>query len=62
VDPELIPEPARVVGTTLVAEDQSGNKRPIRVHEVHDDHIVLDFNHPLAGQTLQFSVKVLAIE
>jgi FKBP-type peptidyl-prolyl cis-trans isomerase 2 len=62
VELDQIPEEARTVGQTLVAEDDSGNRRPIRIHEVHDDKIVLDFNHPLAGQTLNFDVKVVAVE
>ena len=46
----------------LVAQDSEGNSRPVRVHEVHDDKIVLDFNHPLAGKTLTFNVRVVAIQ
>jgi FKBP-type peptidyl-prolyl cis-trans isomerase 2 len=59
---EAIPEEARQAGTTLVAEDRSGNRRPVRVHEVLEDKIVLNLNHPLAGQALHFDVKVLGIE
>jgi len=57
-----IPEDARKVGTTLLAQSQSGEQRPVRVHEVKDEEIVLDLNHPLAGQALDFDVKILAIE
>lgn len=67
VDPEAfqevpldnIPEEARDVGTRLSAEGFDG---PIRVHEVREDTIVLDFNDPLAGQNVTFDVKVVAIE
>jgi FKBP-type peptidyl-prolyl cis-trans isomerase 2 len=62
VDPKQIPEGARVAGTELSAEDPNGNRRPARVHEVHEDKILVDMNHPLAGQTLHFDVKVLGIE
>ena len=62
VAPSTIPEEARKTGTMLVAQDQEGNSRPVRVHEVHDDKIVLDFNHPLAGKTLTFNVRVVAIQ
>jgi FKBP-type peptidyl-prolyl cis-trans isomerase SlyD len=61
VDAGLIPEEARVAGTMLVADDGSGNKRPVRVHEVKDDKVVMDLNHPLAGQALKFAVRVTAI-
>ena len=46
----------------LVASDPEGNQQPIRVHEVADDKIVLDFNHPLAGEALTFDIKILEID
>jgi FKBP-type peptidyl-prolyl cis-trans isomerase 2 len=59
-----IPEGARTVGAQLVAQDAEGNQRPLRVHEVHEqsEEIVLDFNHPLAGEALLFDVKVVSID
>ncbi len=57
-----IPEGARNAGEMLTATDKDGNQRAVRVHEVRDDEIVLDFNHPLAGQTLHFKVEVLGVE
>jgi len=70
VDPELrqevaadvVPEEARREGAQLVSEDEAGNRRLVQVREVHDDKVVLDLNHPLAGQELHFEVKVLDIE
>ncbi len=62
VDLELIPEEAREVDAMLVAQDQDGNRRQVRVHEVHDDGVVLDLNHPLAGKSLTFDVKLLGVE
>lgn len=62
VELETIPEDARTAGTMLVATSPEGEQQPIRVHEVKEETIVLDFNHPLAGQPLNFDVKVLAIE
>lgn len=62
IAPEAIPEEGRKVGTVLMASDPSGNQRPVRVHEVHPDRIVLDFNHPLAGKHLNFDVRVLDVE
>ena len=34
----------------------------MRVHEVKDKTIVVEFNHPLAGKTLNFDVKVTDIK
>ena len=62
VEADIVPEDARTVGTMLVASDPEGNQQPIRVHEVADDKIVLDFNHPLAGEALTFDIKILEIE
>lgn len=70
VDPNLfqtvpadqVPEDARVVGTQLVAQSQDGERRLIRVHEVKGDEIVMDLNHPLAGENLHFDVKILSVE
>jgi FKBP-type peptidyl-prolyl cis-trans isomerase 2 len=62
VEPDRVPEDARTVGTMLMASTPDGQQQPIRVHEVKDDMIVLDFNHPLAGEALHFDVKILDVE
>lgn len=59
---DSIPEEARVVGTMLVATTPEGQQQPIRVHEIQEEIAVLDLNHPLAGEALNFDVKILAIE
>jgi FKBP-type peptidyl-prolyl cis-trans isomerase SlyD len=46
------------VGQTLVGEGDGGERVPVRVVEVRDDAIVVDANHPLAGETLYFEVTV----
>ena len=62
VDLALIPEEGRTPGTQLVSEDATGEQRVVRVREVKEDKVVIDFNHPLAGQTLNFDIKILKIE
>ncbi len=62
VPASAVPEDARVVGTELLAQPESGPPRPVRVHEVKGDEIVMDLNHPLAGKALAFDIKILAIE
>ncbi len=59
---DLIPEDAREAGTMLVGRDPSGNERYVRVHEVQKDQIVIDQNHPLAGETLHFKITVISVE
>ena len=62
VDAAQIPEEARKPGAMLMAQAQGGQQRPVRVHEVNGDKIVIDLNHPLAGKKLHFAVKVVSVE
>ena len=57
-----IPEDSRVVGALLMAQNPNGQQRPVRVHEIKGEEIVLNLNHPLAGEALHFQVKVLAVD
>jgi FKBP-type peptidyl-prolyl cis-trans isomerase 2 len=57
-----LPEDARVPGMMLVAQDDQGNARRLRVHKIEGDKATLDFNHPLAGETLVFDVKILQVQ
>lgn len=59
---EEIPEAARKVDAVLIGVDADGNQRPVRVQKVGEKTAMLDLNHPLAGRTLTFDVKVLKIE
>ena len=56
-----IPTDALKVGNTLLAKDPRGQLFPVRVHEIKDKTVILDFNHPLAGKTLSFAVKILEV-
>ena len=33
-----------------------------KIHEIEDDSIVLDFNHPLAGKDLNFEIEVVSVK
>jgi FKBP-type peptidyl-prolyl cis-trans isomerase SlyD len=57
-----VPPEGLKVGVTLTARDPKGEDHVIRVREVKAETVVLDFNHPLAGKTLDFNVKVLGIQ
>ena len=50
------------VGATLTARGPQGQALPVRVHEIKEKTVVLDMNHPMAGKTLVFDVKVLDIQ
>jgi len=62
VERERVPEDAQHEGTALTARDSSGQTYPLRVQEVKEKTIILDLNHPLAGKTLIFDVKVVDIQ
>lgn len=48
------------VGDTFLADTELGQK-PIVVKEIHEDHVVVDGNHPLAGKTLKYMVDILEV-
>ena len=62
VPKNVLPPEALTVGTRLMARNSSGEARPVTVKEIKEETVVLDLNHPLAGKTLVFEVKVLGIE
>lgn len=49
------------VGMQLMGADARGQRQVFFITEVHDDHVVLDINHPLAGQALDFDVTVRSV-
>ncbi len=55
---ERVPEEMREPGMLLSAAGYNG---AIRVAEVRPDAVVLDFNHPLAGQTLIYEIRILSV-
>jgi FKBP-type peptidyl-prolyl cis-trans isomerase SlyD len=59
---EQIPAEAQRAGTMLQARSPEGDTRMVRVSEVKEKTVVIDFNHPLAGKTLAFHVKVLDVK
>lgn len=59
IDRSDFPDPKKVaMGDEVVAESPDGEEVPMRVVEVKDETVVVDANHPLAGVTLRYSVKV----
>lgn len=48
-------------GMTLYAQNKSGQRIPVRIVDVKKDVVVMNFNHPLAGKTLNFDVEVVEI-
>ena len=59
---DKVPPDAQKVGAMLMTKSPEGRMIPIRVHKVTSTTVVVDFNHPLAGKTLNFDVKVKDIK
>ena len=49
-------------GTIVVFNQPDGREIPGIVRDVQGDSVTVDFNHPLAGQTVIFEVEILAVE
>jgi FKBP-type peptidyl-prolyl cis-trans isomerase SlyD len=69
-DPEAVEEVAHDVfppdmtlnpGMGLRMRDGSGKALIAYVADVRPEGVLLDFNHPMAGETLYFHVKVVAL-
>ncbi|GGH75011.1 MAG: peptidylprolyl isomerase [Bacteroidetes bacterium] len=49
------------VGQILVAGSPDGREMQVKVHEVQEEAIIIDANHPLAGQELTFDIQLVEI-
>lgn len=55
---ETTPEP----GMTLAAQQQDGSTVNLTITAVSDEKVTADANHPLAGEDLQFALKLVEIK
>ena len=62
IEKERLPPEALKVGTVLTARGPDGENMPVRVHEIKEKTVIMDFNHPLAGKTLTFDIKVTDVK
>lgn len=60
VDGKVV-EAALTVGNMLPMSDSNGNRLMGMVAKVGEDTITMDFNHPMAGKTLNFEGTVVAV-
>ena len=59
---EKIPPNALKVGAVLAARSPEGMVVPMTVRQIKEKTVVMDMNHPMAGKTLVFDVKVVDIQ
>lgn len=50
-----------VLGMTLYGQAENGQTVQATVREIGDTQVVIDYNHPLAGKELEFSVAVVGV-
>lgn len=50
------------IGMGLSSRSADGKEFQFRVAEVNEDHIIVDGNHPLAGQDLAFDLELVEIK
>jgi FKBP-type peptidyl-prolyl cis-trans isomerase 2 len=58
-----LPEDLKVeVDMPLMATNADGSEKQLRVAEIKEDEIVVDANHPLAGEDLTFELELVEIK
>jgi len=48
-------------GVQFYATSPDGQNIPFTIRSIEDDTVTIDFNHPLAGETLTFEVELLDV-
>jgi FKBP-type peptidyl-prolyl cis-trans isomerase SlyD len=61
VDLSRLPEDAQEPGAVVETHDDQGQTMTGEVIDVSEGMATIDFNHPLAGKTLEFGIKVLSV-
>lgn len=62
VSPDLFPPDLELAeGMGLRLKDETGQAMDAYIAEIGPEGILLDFNHPLAGETLFFQVKIAGL-
>jgi len=60
-DLENVPEELRFVGAELEAQNANGDSLKFMVTEIRESELTVDANHPMAGKTIVFKVKITDI-
>ena len=58
---ELPAEYTPEVGDILGSEGEDKTLTPVRIKDLTDQTVTMDLNHPLAGETLYFHIKVVGL-
>ena len=58
---QLPSQPKPQVGMMLQVQNKQGQVFPARIADIKGDKALIDLNHPLAGKTLNFKVKIVSV-
>lgn len=62
IEKEHFPENIKPeIGMQLMAQTET-SQVPVTITDIQEEYILIDFNHPLAGQNLIFNVEVVDIK
>ena len=50
------------IGQPLQAQGNEGQTINVVVKEIAEENVIIDGNHPLAGQELEFFIEIISIE
>ncbi len=62
IEKTYIPGDSLKVGAVLQGQSPDGRVIIARVVEIMEETVMLDYNHPLAGKTLNFEVEILDVQ
>ncbi|MFR9603043.1 MAG: peptidylprolyl isomerase [Rikenellaceae bacterium] len=57
----VVAEDILVEGNVVPMGDANGNRMMGRIVSIAEESVTMDFNHPMAGQTLNFEVEVVSV-
>ncbi|HJO56417.1 MAG TPA: hypothetical protein QF423_07050, partial [Candidatus Scalindua sp.] len=62
IEQTYITEDSLKVGAVLQGQSPDGRVIIARIVEILEETVMLDYNHPLAGKTLNFEVEILDVQ
>ena len=62
IEKTYIPEDSLKVGAVLQGQSPDGRVIIARVVQIMEETVMLDYNHPLAGKTLNFNVEIMDVQ
>ncbi|MFR9553677.1 MAG: peptidylprolyl isomerase [Rikenellaceae bacterium] len=57
----VVDEESLVVGKVLTMGDRDGNRMMGKIVSIAEESVTMDFNHPMAGKTLNFEVEIASV-